>query len=275
MPGLIPCNAGGSPVAAEKGPKLMKNDQPLVSARDFPLALALLTRLPVHVSRFDRTAQAVWAFPLVGLVIGGVAGLAGLLASFLGLPSPINALISLFVLIFLTGAMHEDGIADTTDGLWGGWDAARRLEIMKDSHIGSYGVLALLFSFASRWVALWLLFDLGQGIGFAAILASAAASRAMMPALMAALPNARAFGLSHSTGRPSTTTAAIGICIALLVSVLLLGWGGLWVIICAGSAAIAIAFLASKKIGGQTGDILGAAQQLSEIAVLFALLTLQ
>lgn len=252
----------------------MKNDQPLVCARDFPLALALLTRLPVHVSGFDRTAQAAWAFPLVGLVIGGVAGFTGLMANSLGLPSPINALISLFVLVFLTGAIHEDGVADSADGLWGGWDAARRLEIMKDSHIGSYGVLALLFSFAARWAALWLLFDLGQGVGFAAILSGAVASRAMMPALMAALPNARASGLSHSTGRPSATTAAVGICIALLLSVLLLGWVGLWAVICGGLAAIAIAFLASKKIGGQTGDILGAAQQLSEIAVLFSLLML-
>ena len=253
----------------------MKNDQPLVSTQDFPLALALLTRLPVHVPQFDRSAQSVWAFPLVGVIVGGLAGLAGLCANWIGLPNPVSALVSLFFLVFLTGAMHEDGLADSADGLWGGWDAARRLEIMKDSHIGSYGVLALLFSFAARWAALWLLFDIGQGIAFAAILTGAVASRAMMPAVMAALPNARRTGLSHSTGRPSATTAAVGLCVALALSVLLLGWGGLWVVLCAGLAAIIVATIAQKKIDGQTGDILGAIQQLSEIAVLFALLTLQ
>ncbi len=253
----------------------MKNDQPLVSSQDFLLALALLTRLPVHVPQFTRTAQATWAFPLVGVIVGGMAGLAGLWAHWIGLPNPISAVIALVFLTFLTGAMHEDGLADSADGLWGGWEAARRLEIMKDSHIGSYGVLALLFSFAARWAALWLLFDIGQGLAFAAIVTGAVVSRAMMPTVMAALPNARASGLSHSTGRPSATTAGVGLCIALALSVLLLGWGGLWVVLGAGCAAITIATIAYKKIGGQTGDILGASQQLSEIAILCSLLMLQ
>ena len=252
---------------------MAKNDQPLVMAEDFPLALALLTRLPIHACRFDRGARAAWAYPLVGVMVGSLAAIAGLIAFWLGLPPAVTALISLSFLTVLTGAMHEDGLADSADGLWGGWDRARRLEIMKDSHIGSYGVLALLFSFAARWAALWTLFDSGAGLAFIGILAAATLSRAPLPALMATLPNARNTGLSHATGRPPARTAWLAIAIATGLAVLLLGFSGIGAIIWAGLAALSVALIARAKIGGQTGDILGACQQVTEITVLFALIS--
>ena len=251
----------------------MKNDQALVKAEDFPLALALLTRLPVHVGSFERGARAAWAYPLVGLLIGALAGIAGLMSLWMGLDAPLTALISLIILIVTTGAMHEDGFADTADGLWGGWDAARRLEIMKDSHIGTYGVIALLLSFSGRWAALWMLFEVGPAAAFTALLLAPMLSRAAMSALMAALPHARDHGLSHSTGRPSATTAALGIAIAGTLGLLLFGWGLFGTLIWTAIITLAMAVIARAKIGGQTGDILGATQQAVEITLLFYLTT--
>ena len=250
----------------------MKNDPPLALAQDMILALALLTRLPMPPAPLDRGARAAWAYPLAGGVVAALAGLAGLAAQFAGQPAPVSALVTLCVLTVLTGAMHEDGLADSADGLWGGWTRDRRLEIMKDSHIGSYGVLALLFGFAARWAGMWMLFETGHEIAFAGILAAAMLSRATMPALMAGLPHARASGLSHGTGRPPVETAALAVLIAGGLAVLLLGWAGIAALIWAGLAGLAVAWIARAKLGGQTGDILGASQQVAEIAVLFALI---
>lgn len=249
----------------------MKNDQGLVKTSDFSLALALLTRLPVHVSSFERGAHAAWAYPLVGLLTGGVAGLGGLAALWVGLPTPLGALIALFILIVPTGAMHEDGLADTADGLWGGWDRARRLDIMKDSHIGTYGVIALLLSISGRWAAIWMLFESSPGMALAGLLVAPMLSRATMPALMAALPHARDHGLSHSTGRPTVATAALGIALAAILGLFLLGWGIVGALFWAAIVTIVMGRIAQAKIAGQTGDILGATQQITEIAVLFYL----
>lgn len=251
----------------------MKNDQALVKASDFPLAIALLTRLPVHVSSFERGAKAAWAYPLVGLLTGGLAGVAGLAGLGAGLAAPLSALISLFVLTVTIGALHEDGLADTADGLWGGWDRSTRLEIMKDSHIGTYGVVALLLSFSGRWAAIWMLFEMGPATALTALLVAPMLSRAMMPALMTALPHARDHGLSHSTGRPKAATAALGVGIAGFLAALLLGWGVFGALIWAALMTVAMGRIARAKINGQTGDILGATQQVVEIAVLFHLTT--
>jgi len=251
---------------------MTKNDQALVKASDFALALALLTRLPVHVANFDRGARAAWAYPLVGLVIGGLAAMVGFLGHWIGWHPAVNALISLVTLVVLTGAMHEDGLADTADGFWGGWDPARRLEIMKDSHIGAYGVIALFFGLSARWVALWMLFETNVGTAFAGLLAAAVLSRATLPAMMAALPNARASGLSHSTGLCPTTTAWLAIGLSVGLTWLVLGSTVLSVAAVALVSGVAMARLAKVKIGGQTGDVLGATQQVTEIAVLFTLI---
>jgi adenosylcobinamide-GDP ribazoletransferase len=259
--------------AAGKGPDTMKNDQALVKASDFPLALTLLTRLPVDVSSFERGAKAAWAYPLVGLVTGGLAGLAGLGGLWMGLATPLSALIALAVLTITTGAMHEDGLADTADGLWGGWDRDRRLEIMKDSHIGAYGVIALLLSFSGRWAAIWMLFEMGPATALAALLVAPMLSRATMPVLMSALPHARDHGLSHGTGRPTSATAALGVGVAGVLAGLLLGWGVFGALFWAAVMTVAMGRIARAKIGGQTGDILGTTQQITEIALLFYLTT--
>ena len=253
---------------------MVKNDNPLATPQDVLIALALLSRLPVPEDQaWARQANAAWAYPLVGVVLGGLAGLTGLLAMGLGLPAPLVALITLTTLIILSGGMHEDGLADTADGFWGGWDIARRLEIMKDSQIGSYGVIALVLSLAARWVCLWLLWDAGSSAAIPAILAGAVLSRAAMPVLMATLPHARDTGLSHHVGRVSQSTALLGCGVAMAMALLLLGSSALWAAIGAALVVSGLAILARRKIGGQTGDVLGASQQLAEITVLACLLT--
>lgn len=251
---------------------MAKNDTQGPMPSDVLQAMALLTRLPVPAGDAPRGAAAAWAYPLVGLVVGGIAAVIGALAYGLGLPSPLCALLSLAAMIVVTGAMHEDGLADTVDGLWGGWTRDARLEIMKDSHIGTYGVLALILAIGARWGALWLLFEAGLGVACIALIVAASVSRGALPALMATLPHARQTGLSHSVGAAAPSAAWIAGGIAVLTALLLTGWSVIGVIFWTALLSVLVALVARRKIGGQTGDILGACQQITEIAVLWSLL---
>ena len=243
--------------------------------RDIAVALALLTRLPLpHLpeAAFARQARAVWAYPLAGLAVALPACLLGGLGTGAGLPPAVAAGLVLAVQVTLTGAMHEDGLADSADGLWGGHSPARRLEIMKDSRIGSYGVLALILSTGLRWTALTGLIAAGA---WGAPVAAALLSRAGMPALMAALPNARGDGLSRTVGRPPRIAVRGAVGLALILALIAAGLPGLLAALWAALAVLATGALARAKLGGQTGDILGATQQTAEIAALLALLAAQ
>lgn len=246
--------------SAERDENVKQNDTNRIT--DIAGALRLLTRLPLPASDTVPGPAAAWAWPLAGAVVGGLAALVGFLAMPLG--AGIAAGLVLGAQVVMTGAMHEDGLADSADGLWGGWDRARRLEIMKDSHIGTYGVMALILITLIRWNALVILLDAGQ---FWALVVVAALSRAPMAVLMAALPNARRAGLSHSVGQVPRAAAGVA---ALIASgfALSLGMSGFVAVLGVGVVSFAWAGLAKAKIGGQTGDILGASQQLSEAVAL-------
>ncbi|MEC7763623.1 MAG: adenosylcobinamide-GDP ribazoletransferase [Pseudomonadota bacterium] len=246
----------------------MARSDPLATPGDIPAALALLTRLPIPADH-ARGARAAWAWPLAGAAVGALAALVGGVALWLGLPAPLTAALILTTQIVVTGALHEDGLADVADGFWGGFDTARRLEIMKDSRIGSYGVIALVLSLLARWAALTALIPFG-GL-FWALVAIGLVSRAPMAVLMAAMPNARGTGLSQTVGRPSQATATLGVILAVLGLFLCLGTDALAPILWSAFATLAAAAIAKAKIGGQTGDVLGATQQLCEIAALAAL----
>ncbi len=250
--------------------------RPLIRAGDIRAALGLLTRLPLRLSEVDlaRGAAAAWAYPLAGLVVGLIAGLVALAAGWLGLPPAITAGLVLASMVIITGALHEDGLADSADGLWGGWDPIRRLEIMKDSHIGSYGVIALVLSLGLRWVALSGLGTLGQVDLIYALLVAATLSRAPMVVVMYALPHARRGGLSARVGRPHRASAALAVAVACAVGVVFLGLGLAGLIVMLTLTTFAIILIAKAKINGQTGDILGATQQISEVAILCALVSL-
>ncbi|MAC77587.1 MAG: adenosylcobinamide-GDP ribazoletransferase [Rhodobacteraceae bacterium] len=234
-------------------------------------ALALLTRLPLPRlpdAAFADQSRAVWAFPLVGLLVGGIALGVGLLALTLGLPATGAAGLVLLTQVMVTGAMHEDGLADTADGFWGGFSRDRRLEIMRDSHIGTYGVLALILSLGLRWQALTALLD-GP-----ALLVAAIVSRAVMPVLMTALPHARTDGLSRGVGRPGPRAVLLGLVLAGGLSLLLVGLGALLALVLGALAAVTLGLMAKRRIGGQTGDILGATQQCTEIVILLGFVAL-
>jgi len=249
---------------------MSKSDTPLVRIADIPAALGLLSRLPVNIGG-GRGAACAWAFPLTGLILGAIAAAIGGIAAAVGLSDGLTAGLALVALVVMTGAMHEDGLADSVDGLWGGWDKIRRLEIMKDSHIGAYGVIALVLSLILRWTALTALAQ--AGILTIGLIAVATLSRVPMVVVMAILPHARQDGLSASVGRVEIKTAMLAVTIAAAIALVLLGWSGVPAILITGLVGTAVALIALRKIGGQTGDILGATQQIAEIGALMALTT--
>ena len=241
-------------------------DNPLITLEDVATALALLTRLPIsRNAQPGRGAAAAWAYPLVGIAAAIPAALVAAIAGGIGLPPALIAGLVLLTLITTTGALHEDGLADSADGIWGAWTPQKRLEIMKDSHIGTYGVIALVLSLGLRWAAIAAI--AANGALFTALVVAAVLSRAPMVVLMHLLPNARATGMSKSVGRPSGQTTLLALAIALAVG-LLLGYGLIPLMLVLPTATFAIAAAAKRKIKGQTGDILGATQQISEIIIL-------
>jgi adenosylcobinamide-GDP ribazoletransferase len=233
-------------------------------------AAHFLTRLPLPLvpGGLPKLASCAWAFPLIGAAVGAIGAVIAIVATALGLPPVIAAFLALGGTIISTGALHEDGLADMADGFWGGWTRERRLEIMKDSRIGSYGVIAIALSLALRGAALTTL--IGAGSPWA-LLAIGALSRVPMVVFMAKLPNARGDGLSKSAGQVSVITAFISALLAGAIAAPL-GLPALWAILAIGVAMAALARLAHHKIGGQTGDVLGASQQIAEITAMLAII---
>lgn len=235
---------------------------------DVILSLALLTRLPLphHPSAGRAPSAAAWAYPLVGLVVGALALIVGWCLQTLGTAAPITAAFVLLTSILVTGAMHEDGLADCADGFWGGWTLAKRLEIMKDSTVGTYGVIALGISLILRWYVLTMLID--KGALLAAVLAAAVMSRAAMVWVMHSLPHARKTGLSAQTGRPAGIPTIAALALGVIAAIAAPHVSFIWLVIVAGLVTLAATLVARRKIGGQTGDVLGATQQIVEITVL-------
>jgi adenosylcobinamide-GDP ribazoletransferase len=246
-----------------------KNDPALIRLSDIALALGFLSRLPVSAAG-ARGAAATWAFPLIGLILGAVvAALAWLLTSF-GLSAGLIAGLVLFASIMISGAMHEDGLADSADGLWGGWDKARRLEIMKDSQIGTYGVVALILSLLLRWSAISALVYTDHF--YLSLILAAALSRLPMVGMMSAMGNARGDGLSAGFGRVGKDTVGVAFAICLVASIFM-GLAGIVALLGVALSGVIVGMIAHRKIGGQTGDILGASQQVAEITALVILAT--
>ena len=239
------------------------------------LAISFLTRWPIAAPVGGGLAAAVWAFPLVGAGLGFAGGIVFLAATWLGVPSLAAALLALGVIALATGALHEDGLADAADGLGGGRDRAHKLSIMRDSRMGAYGGLALIFAVGLKAAALAAIGDGAPLAALAALGVTGAMSRAFMVVMMVQLPPARADGLGAGAGRPRPAAGAAAVILALLVTGALLaghGWLPASVTIAAGAvAAGAIAALARNQLGGTTGDVLGAAQQVAETAMLLAL----
>ena len=237
----------------------------------FAAATAFFTRIPIDLPAHAvwRIGDAAWAFPLVGAGIGAVAAFAFVLAQLLGLHSWPAALMALTAGVALTGALHEDGLADTADGFCGGRDHEAKLAIMRDSRLGTFGVLALVLSVSLRAAALAAIGDMVHA-GLA-LVAAHSASRAILPVTMRLLPPARADGLGASAGTPSAAGAAAAVSVGVILALTGLGVVRGMIAFCLANAAVlAMAGLARRQIGGYTGDVLGAFQQIGEIVMLLA-----
>lgn len=240
-------------------------------ADDLLVAVSFLTRLPVpfcppYVE--GGLARAMRLFPLAGALVGGLSG-AVFLAAHAVLPPLVAALLALLVTIGLTGALHEDGLADTADGLGARGGREKRLEVMRDSRSGAYGVLALLFSVGLRGAALAAAPSGLAGLG--AMVAAAAFSRACVPAMMQVLPPARADGLGAGAGSPHAGIAASALVLGGVLAAVGCGMEAAPAALLSLAVAAGLVWLARRVFGGYTGDILGACQQLAEIAFLLTL----
>lgn len=238
---------------------------------DITTCLTFYTRLPFSPNAQVRRsfAQAQWAAPLAGLVVGFSGGIAYVVAELIGLPDFIAAIFGLGVTMLVTGCLHEDGLADVADGFGGGSGKERKLEIMKDSRIGTYGVAALGLTMLLRWSAISALPS--PGAAMAAFVAAHMASRALIPAFIRLVPPARENGLSAGVGAIPLEAAqgALGIGV---ISLFLIGFPGALM----AATFLAIWFfllkrLSEQQIGGQTGDVLGASSQICECLALILL----
>ncbi|PZR90220.1 MAG: adenosylcobinamide-GDP ribazoletransferase [Stutzerimonas stutzeri] len=218
------------------------------------------------------------ALPFAALVIALPAALIALLAGLAGVNALLTAALAVTALVVTTGAFHEDGLADSADGLFGGHTPERRLEIMKDSRVGTFGALALGLSLLLRVSALAAIL---QGAGAwtvaAAVLVAAPWSRVEGIRILATTPPTRRDGASAAVGQPEHSVLPIAYGLSGVLALLLVAAGALPLAgIVLGLAVSALTTLwlsrtAIRLIGGQTGDILGAAQQLGEIAIYLGL----
>jgi adenosylcobinamide-GDP ribazoletransferase len=240
-------------------------------------AFKFLTRLPVPFSRTidpPPLQQAMRMFSVVGACIGALVGFVLLTGQFMELPGNLTALLAVAAGLLLTGALHEDGLADTADGLGGGKTRERRLEIMRDSRIGTYGTLALIVAIGARVACYADLMFLSPQALLAVMMACNAFSRALVVDLLWATPPARSDGLSAYAGQPTRGVAmfaiVVGLALALLAGHFTFYENAILAMGLALAATAVLRGLAVSRIGGQTGDICGAVQVACEIMMLAA-----
>jgi adenosylcobinamide-GDP ribazoletransferase len=242
-------------------------------ARDLKIAMIFFTRVPVAYDGALGLAQLkrAWrAVPLAGAVIGAVGAGVYVAAHRLGLGPVMAALLAVAATALLTGALHEDGLADFADGCGGGRDREQRLAIMRDSRIGTYGVLALGLTTALRAAALAML--AAPYLVALSLVATHAVARAAIPLAMTRLDPARSDGLAVEAGKPAAATLAIALGLAAILALGLLGGAaGAAALLAACMAALMVAMLARRLVGGYTGDVLGAVEQAAEAAILVTL----
>lgn len=244
------------------------------------VALQFLTRVPVRFHAFDPAwlNPSSRHFPLVGMLVGSV-GAAVLALAALWWPVSVAVLLSMAATVATTGGFHEDGLADTCDGLGGNATRERALAIMKDSRLGSYGVLGLVFTLALKATVLCALLHGSLPLAATALVWAHAVSRAAAVALLATLPYAG--DAEHAKAKPMAQRARARDAGVALGWVVMLGTGlGLgplapWQLLLSAASAVAVAALCARwflrRLGGYTGDTLGATQQWAELAVYLAL----
>jgi adenosylcobinamide-GDP ribazoletransferase len=243
----------------------------------FKLAVSFLTIIPVKIkSEPDKAmfAKSVVFYPLVGLIIGVILGLCWQALRLAGTPKPVSAILVVIVSIMLTRMLHLDGLADTYDGLLGGRDANHSLEIMKDSRVGSFGVIVLICAIISKVV---FIFSLPDDVALKALVLFPVIGRFAASYSLTTQPFARDNGLGalFKTNANNNKHLIIATILTLSIAIAIFGFTGLLVL--AGSLSFAVVFLgwAKQKIGGITGDITGALVEQTEIVVLMTAVFLE
>jgi adenosylcobinamide-GDP ribazoletransferase len=235
--------------------------------RGLRTAASLMTRVPMGDAPRagpDLAASLPW-FPFVGALVGlSVAGVYAL--ALLALPPLLAAALAVAFGVLATGALHEDGLADTADAFAGGWTKEERLRILKDPVHGTYGVLAITLSVVTRVAAIA---ALGSWTALAVVPVAHALSRASCAMLLGTRQPAADSGLGASYAgavRRRPVLAAVAVAVAIATAAL-----GAWVVAAAAltmAGTWSVGRLSERRIGGVTGDVLGAAEQVSEIMVL-------
>jgi adenosylcobinamide-GDP ribazoletransferase len=238
---------------------------PRVSDSGFGAALQFLTRVPVRTARSPDLATAVMWFPVVGALIGAaVGGIAAGLGELV--PSTVAAAVAVLAGVLVTGAFHEDGLADTADAVAGGSTVERRLAILKDPRHGTYGVAALCGSIVLRVIAVA---SLAPAAAFAGLVATHALARAAAVAVMGAVPATGTGGLgadyTRAVGRGRAAAATV---IGVVLAAAATGWWALPLAATAAAAAVLVTGVATRAFGGINGDVLGAVEQVAECAAL-------
>lgn len=232
-------------------------------------AVQFLTRLPVGPSSRPPAplSAALGWFPLVGLVVAVPAVGAHLLGWWLWSP-PAAAVLAVAAGVATTGAFHEDGLADTVDGLWGGWTSDRRLEIMRDSRIGTYGAVTLVLVLA---VQVTLLAPLGPVDAARALVVGHVVGRASVLPLVRAWPAARDDGQGARVARPPASGAwAVAVVTVIVAGVAAVGAWLPVVLLAAAPGPWLLARTSRRRVGGLTGDVLGAANLAAHVSAMAA-----
>ena len=251
--------------------------------RHFLLALQFFTRIPVtgRLAQWVGYSPAMLRasaahFPAVGWVVGAIGALtlAGALALW---PPLVAAVLCTVVTVLVTGAFHEDGLADVADGLGGTSNRERALEIMRDSRIGAFGAIALVLALGLKFALLAALAGQGAWVACVALLAAHVLSRLVPLAVMRALPYVGAEGGKAKPMADAVSGSAVGIGVLWslpAVALLALAGGaanGIAALLAAALVGVVMVRLLRRRLGGFTGDGLGATQQLSELAIYLAL----
>ncbi len=251
--------------------------------RHFLLALQFFTRIPVtgRLAQWVGYSPAMLRasaahFPAVGWVVGAIGALA--LAGALALwPPLVAAVLCTVVTVLVTGAFHEDGLADVADGLGGASTRERALEIMKDSRIGAFGAIAVVLALGLKFALLAALAGQGAFVACAALLAAHVLSRLAPLAVMRASPYVGGEGGKSKPMADAVSGASVAVAVgwSLPAAALLVVVGGVVngvaALIAAAGVAVFMVRLLRRRLGGFTGDGLGATQQLSELAIYLAL----